>query len=46
MKLMTSPSPLARVSLASRLLLGSYYVRVREMEECVKIIRQALDRLP
>lgn len=23
-----------------------YYVRVREMEECVKIIRQALDRLP
>ena len=23
-----------------------YYVRVREMEECLKIIRQALDRLP
>ena len=23
-----------------------YYVRVREMEECVKIVRQALDRLP
>jgi len=23
-----------------------YYVRVREMEECVKLVRQALDRLP